>query len=254
MQVFSYLIDNIRLRFFRNLETYKCFSSLKKDWQKSDWGKIYKILRKQKNWIVFRQKFHQKVVLESIRESDRNFNKIDAIIQKRAGYKALPAVIIVRGQPGAGKSTFIKNTFKIKSGTIGPDAIRNKLKKGFLLTGKNDNQYDLEAYFVTLWIYEKIFSLGKSFITERTLEYVEDLETIINLAIKNKYQLVYVMDIITSLKDSLTRLENRKPGEDNPIVPTKAVVDSYTRINTQRKNFIRKLKNTEIKCIYDSIN
>ncbi len=253
MEAFLYFLNNVKLWLFPNLETFKLFSNLKKDWQKNDWDETYETLKLHSNWVPLRQIFHKKITYELIQENNNNLKKIETIIQKKLGHKLSPSVIIVRGQPGAGKSTFIKNVFKIKSGVIGPDNIRSKLKK-FAITGTKDNQYDLEAYFVTLWTYEKIFSLRKSFITERTLEYVEDLEMIINMAIKNEYKIIYVVDILASLDASLSRLKDREVNENNPVIPTKAVIDAYVRVSAQRKIFIDKLKMRKIKCIYEAIS
>jgi ABC-type glutathione transport system ATPase component len=90
-------------------------------------------------------------------------------------------VAIVRGSSGAGKTTFIDQVLGLGPECIGPDKVRTLLKQGYVMTGTNDNQYDLECYALTRWICDALIKRRDNVLLERTIEYIEDLHQIASL-------------------------------------------------------------------------
>lgn len=249
MSDFSYYLDNIRLYIFPKIETYLLFSTLREKWQNTDWLSTFNKLKDKNQWIKQRQKLHNEIISHLCNEALVNSKRILEITKTKLNNGFMPTLIIVRGQSGAGKSTFINHVLKINDGVVGPDILRDYLKKWTILTGKNDNQYDLEAYFVMLWLYKKLISEKKNFIIERTLDYLEDAEMLVDDAKKNGYKSIYFVDIDCPLDASISRLKLRIPGKTNPVVPKKAIIDNYNRIKESRikwVEFIKKQKNISI--------
>lgn len=234
-----YYLDNIWLYVFPKLETYLLFSTLREKWQNTEWSSTFNKLKNKNQWIKQRQELHSKIVSALSDEASINSEQVLKLAKKKFSTGFVPTLIIVRGQSGAGKSSFVNHVLKINDGIVGPDAVRDYLKKWSLLTGKNDNQYDLEAYFVTFWLCKKLIFEKKNFIIERTFDYLKDVEMLINDAKKNGYKSIYIIDIDCPLDMSLERLKIRIPGKINPVVPRKVVIDNYIRIKESRRKWIR---------------
>lgn len=252
MSNFSYYLDNIWLYIFPKLETYSLFSTLSGRWQNTDWLSTFNILKNKSQWIKQRQKLHNEIISALSNEASINSEQILKIARTKFNTEFVPTLIIVRGQSGAGKSSFINHVLKINDGVVGPDTVRDCLKRWTVLTGKNDNQYDLEAYFVTLWLCKELISKKKNIIIERTFDYLEDAEILIDEAKKNGYKSIYIIDIDCPLDITLERLKIRIPGKTNPVVPRRAVIDNYIRIKDSRKKWIKFIeKQSDITMIYD---
>lgn len=252
MSNLSYYLDNIWLYIFPKLETYSLFSTLGERWQNTAWLSTFNLLKNKSQWVNQRQKLHNKIISSLNYEASINTEQILKIAKTKFNTRLAPILIIVRGQSGAGKSSFINHVLKINDGVVGPDTVRDCLKRWTILTGKNDNQYDLEAYFVTLWLCNKLISEKKSFIIERTFDYIEDAEILIEDAKKNGYKSIYFVDIDCPLEASISRLELRIPRKTNPVVPKKAVIDNYFRIKASRKKWVEFIeKQNNITALYE---
>ena len=252
MSNISYYLDNIRLYISPKIETYSLFSTLRERWQNTDWSSTFNKLKNKSQWVKQRQKLHNKIISDLSNEALINSEQILKISKMKFNTGFIPTLIIVRGQSGAGKSSFINHVLKINTGIVGPDTVRDCLKKWTVLTGKNDNQYDLEAFFVTLWLCKKLISEKKNFTIERTFDYLEDVEILIDDAKKNGYKSIYFVDIDCPLDTSISRLKLRIPGKTNPIVPKMAVIENYNRIKRSRKNWVEFIeKQKDITAIYE---
>src|SRR3990167_8230477 len=179
MLILDYFIRNIILALFTEVETYKIFSTMNEDWNKVSWKEVTQKLTQKSSWHTYRLKLHDKIINDVIAECRINSAKIEKLTNSKE-----PAVLLIRGATGAGKSTFIHNKLNITSGIVGGDLIRNKLKNSLFITARRDTQYDLESYFVTDKVLKSLLRQRISIVIERTIEYLEDFEMLCTLCQK----------------------------------------------------------------------
>lgn len=236
----DYFFRNIYIALFTEVETYKVFSILNKDWDTISWEEVLQKLTKKSSWHIYRQKLHDKVLSDIVAECNINSSKIEKLVNCRK-----PTIVLVRGATGAGKTTFINNKFYITSGIVGGDLIRNKLKNAVFITAKKDAQYDLESYFVTDLVLKSLLKQRVSIIIERTIEYLEDLEMLCTLSQKYAYDSVHIIDLDASLENCVHRITERnakRKGRDS-VVPIESVEKCVRNVKAGRFRLIESLKN-----------
>lgn len=239
----NYFFSNVLLRLFPSIETHTLFLSSKKIPLRNNWNILSCVLLKRSAWVKKRQSLHTKILRNIVSSYGKESKKIWHVFPKKINITGIkqPIAIVVSGPSGSGKTTFINNVLELGSSVIGPDKIRLLLINNSFLTGKNDNQYDLESYALTSWLCEELFKNKNNLIIERTLEYIEDLQIIIDMCIKNRYRTLYLINIDSPLNTCLDRLKGRR--NEGPRVPIDAVKKCHRRVKNNRNSLIKLLKN-----------
>ncbi len=242
----KYFISNVILRLIPSVETYRLFLSTKNIPTRSEWNLLSTLLLDRSKWVKSRQILHTKIINTFVNNYKVESPKIERAFLSKLGFKYFksPIVILVRGTSGSGKTTFINNVLGLKTSVVSPDKIRLMLKGELYITGKSDNQYDLESYAVNYWLSEELFKQKYNLVIERTLEYLKDLEIIVNLCQKYSYNALYIVDIDTPLNLCLDRIRRRL--EDGPEVPSNSVKDCFNRVSKNRLILVNFLKSQRI--------
>lgn len=110
------------------------------------------------------------------------------------------------------------------------------LKRAHVVTGMNDNQYDLECYALTQWACEALLKQRYNVLIERTLEYIDDLQKLVSLCRSNGYKTLHIIDIDAPLSICLGNLSAaRKSG---PLVPMAAAHKCFCSVRKNRSAVI----------------
>lgn len=156
-------------------------------------------------------------------------------------------LIILRGAPGSGKSTFIKQN-GLEPYTLSPDTLRSLFASpvlteyiGFTISHANEKK----VWNLLKDLLEKRMQNGDFTVIDATHTKAKDFKIYKDLADKYRYRLYCVDFSDISLE---TLLEQNKKREHYKIVPDESVIKMYERLQTSEiPNGVVTLKPTEFK-------
>lgn len=142
-------------------------------------------------------------------------------------------LLLFRGAPGAGKSTFIKNN-NLENYTLSADSIRMlysypklKVDGTFEISNKNDHI----VWDILMQILELRMQNGEFTVIDATNSKTSDMKKYKNLADKYRYR-CYIIDF-TDISIDVCKKQN-KSRDSLKIVPEAAIDNMYARFKTQK--------------------
>ena len=143
-------------------------------------------------------------------------------------------LLITRGAPGAGKSTFIEKN-GLKPYTLCPDDIRvmcasRELNANGAFTIARNNQVERETWKIIFDLLEYRMSRGELTVLDATASKTKDIKQYKELADQYKYRM-YCVDF-TDVPLDVCKKQNLQRSEDK-IVPEQSIENIYSRFATQ---------------------
>jgi hypothetical protein len=206
-----------------------------------EWREVQARFDADESWSSERRELHGEIVEKFIAQAE-------ALSVRLMGHDPEPTIYALRGAPGAGKTTALRQGNEMfagildedgqPAGAIAPDIFKIPLMAG---GGISHSQIHDKSSVIARKIDKTLTHSDISVVYDKLMNYPGNIEDMITNAQETERK-VKVLDVDVPLELSAVRVLCRKKGGDDPLVPFKMVSEAFIGIRRNRRELFSQLE------------